>query len=96
MNKNKKKVLLLGISIVLVIGLLVSVSYAYWKFTASGQANVVVSKCFQLTFLEEENTNIELLNAYPIVDEEGSQLKPYIVRLNNTCDNDLTYQMRNM
>ena len=93
MNKNKKKVLLLGISIVLVIGLLVSVSYAYWKFTASGQANVVVSKCFQLTFLEEENTNIELLNAYPIVDEEGSQLKPYIVRLNNTCDNDLTYQM---
>ena len=65
MNKNKKKVLLLGISIVLVIGLLVSVSYAYWKFTASGQANVVVSKCFQLTFLEEENTNIELLNAYP-------------------------------
>ena len=86
--------MLLVVGILLTVVILGSTTYAYWRFEKTQEnANVIVSQCFDLTFEEEVNTNINLLNAYPIIDEEGKKLKPYVVRLTNKCNNELTYQM---
>ena len=92
--KKRDQVMLLVVGILLIVIVFGSTTYAYWRFEKTQEnANVIVSQCFDLTFEEDVNTNINLLNAYPIIDEEGKKLKPYVVRLTNKCNNELTYQM---
>ncbi len=92
--KKRDKVMLLIVMILLTVVFLGSTTYAYWKFEKTQeQSNVIVSQCFDLTFLEETDTTINLFNAYPMLDSEGRNLKPYVLHLTNHCENDLTYQM---
>ena len=47
--------------------------------------NKVAASCFSLSLTNEKN-NINLTNAYPILDEEGKKLTPYSFTITNTCD----------
>ena len=94
MKKKEKKILLLGLGVIAVITFLFGTTYAYWKFQKEQtNPNVIASKCFQLSFVEDSASTIQLMNAYPMTDEEGSQLTPYTFTLTNQCDNELSYQV---
>ncbi len=91
---KKKNIITLMIVLFITIVIFISGSYAYWKIEkASLNANVITSKCFDLNFEENQNSDIMLLKTYPISDEEGLKLAPYIARLTNKCSNSLNYQV---
>ena len=85
MEKKKRNILVIA---VLLIGIMaiIGVSYAYWilTYTQTG-VNKVAASCFSLSLSNEKN-NINLTNAYPILDEEGKKLTPYSFTITNTCD----------
>ena len=55
--------------------------------------NSIASSCFDITFEEEENTNIQLQNAFPLTDADGSLLKPYKFKIKNKCKAYVKYQV---
>jgi len=54
--------------------------------------NNLATICFKMT-LEEQTKGIQLENAIPITDTEGSNLTPYTFSIQNICDNYLQYQL---
>ncbi len=81
---NKKWIIGVGIFIVLLS--VIGISYALWIVTVSQTTiNKVSSSCLNLTLTNEKN-NINLQNAYPILDSEGESLTPYSFTITNTCD----------
>ncbi len=81
---KKKTMLMIGslIGVICIIG----VSYAYWRLTLSQTGiNRIASTCLSLSLTKEENA-INLVNAYPLLDEEGRQTVPYSFTVENTCD----------
>ena len=81
-RKSKLSLIILGLFIILTsIGL----SYAYWKFSLTGdKTNNATSGCFNIE-LTDQKDGINLTNAYPITDAEGLKLKPFSFTLRNTC-----------
>ena len=83
---NKKKKIILIIVILLVMMTVIGVSYAYWLLTfSSHNPSKLVTSCLNLSLTNEKN-NINLVNAYPITNEEGKKLTPYSFTITNTCD----------
>ena len=84
-NPNKKKILIIMGILIVLLGT-IGISYAYWivTYTQTG-VNKVAASCFSLSLTNEKN-NINLSNAYPILDEEGKKLTPYSFTITNTCD----------
>ena len=91
MNKNKI-ILSISFSIVLVICLVIGATYAYWSRTIVSENNLVLSGCFNITFTNESN-DISLNRAYPITDEEASNLTPYSFRVTNSCNVKAKYNI---
>ncbi len=84
-NPNKKKVLIIMVILLVLLGT-IGISYAYWILTYTQTVvNKVATSCFSLSLSNEKN-NINLANAYPILDEEGKKLTPYSFTITNTCD----------
>ena len=82
---KKKKVLIIMISIVLILSV-IGISYAIWTLNLSQKGfNKIAGSCFSLSLTNEKN-NINLVNAYPITNEEGKKLTPYSFTITNTCD----------
>ena len=82
---KKKKVLIIVISIVLILSI-IGISYAVWTLNLSQKGfNKIAGSCFSLSLTNEKN-NINLVNAYPITNEEGKKLTPYSFTITNTCD----------
>ena len=82
MKKRTKQIIVLVLSIVAIIG---SVSYALWsKSEIQESTNEVGSGCFDVE-IALDDVAIGLGNTYPITDEEGNNLKPYVVTLKNKC-----------
>ena len=82
---KKKKVLIIIISIVLILSI-IGLSYAIWALNLSQKGfNKIAGSCFSLSLTNEKN-NINLVNAYPITNEEGKKLTPYSFTITNTCD----------
>ena len=82
----KKKTILIGIGLLMVICITIGVSYAYWRLTLSQTGtNRITSSCLELQLTKEENA-INLDDAYPLTDEEGRQTTPYSFTVENTCD----------
>ena len=82
---KKKKVLIIMISIVLILSV-IGISYAVWTLNLSQKGfNKIAGSCFSLSLTNEKN-NINLVNAYPITNEEGKKLTPYSFTITNTCD----------
>ena len=88
--ENRKKIYL-SIGIITLIVLVVGISFALWNVNIAQEGiNTITSGCLKLT-LTEENDAINLRNAYPIPDNEASNLKPYNFKIENTCNNEVTY-----
>ena len=91
MSKGKTVTLTI-IGIFLLISLVIDISYSLWRVNLfQTTANTLVSDCFNITFTEENN--IELLNTYPMYDEDGSKLTPYTFTIKNNCVSYATYQI---
>ena len=89
MNKGKTIVLTV-IGILLLLSLMIGISYSLWRVNLfQTTANTLVTDCFNITFTEENN--IELLNTYPMYDEDGSKLTPYTFTIKNNCASYATY-----
>ena len=91
---SKKRTIALSIiGIFLLISLVIGISYALWRVNLfQTTANTLASDCFNITFTEENN--IELLNTYPMYDEDGSKLTPYTFTIKNNCASYAVYQVQ--
>ena len=89
MKQKRKKIFLLGIFLLLVIG----ISYAAWRFfTYQEENNRVTSSCLSIS-LTDVTDGIRLENAYPISDAEGMETSPYTFTITNTCNTFLSYEV---
>lgn len=88
---------LLIVGVLLAITTTIGSSYALWTITAIQEGtNKVTTGCFTLSYtdtLNNESTSIDLKNAYPISDENGLKLTPYIISLKNTCSIAAKYNL---
>jgi len=83
------------ISIIVIILGIVGFSYAYWLYIqAQTTTNLVTTGCFRFIFEEQANSNIQLLEAYPISDEDGKKLTPYTFTIRNECAQKAKYTIR--
>ena len=88
---NNKNIIIIVIVLLLILG--IGFSYAWWRYTViQDKTNVGVSKCFKLELANQAN-EINLTNMYPITDEEGRKLTPYIFTLKNTCSVSAKYSL---
>lgn len=91
---KRKKMILLGLSILLVLCTTLGLSYAYWKYSAEQQEeNLVESACINITLSDGVNGSLSLNKAHPITNEEGEKETPYIFNVTNTCRNSLDYNV---
>jgi len=91
MSKAKIKNVIVLLALIGVVSLL-SVSYAYWmlSFTQTNK-NTLATACFSIEFTEADDINLQ--NAYPIVDSEGEALTPYTFTITNKCNDYASYQI---
>ena len=91
MNKTNKVLIILGI----LIGILslLGISYAIWVLKLNqNNFNIVNSSCLKLNLINEKN-DINIENAYPLLNEEGKSLTPYEFTIENTCDLFVSYSV---
>ena len=92
MTKNKQKKLLLTTGILIAIGIIIGVSYAWWSHVVSQEGiNTIESTCLEIK-LTDQNP-ISLTNAYPITDAEARILTPYTFTITNTCTTTVEYDV---
>ena len=92
MSKNKKIILII-LSIFIVLGLFLGVSYAYYiKSHNQEVSNIVKTKCLNFSITNEKN-DINLDEQYPIPDTEGRKLTPYQFTITNTCEQFISYNV---
>ena len=90
---TKKNIIFLSISLVLIILLGIGVSYSMWNISVSQDTNnTAYTECFDLSITNKEN-NISLNNAYPISNDKGKSLTPFIFTVTNTCDITAEYSV---
>ena len=91
-NTGKKKITLI-VGILLVIGIIIGTSYAFWQITIVQESNnIIVSDCLDLTLSDVTNA-ISLEKAYPLTDEESENLIPYEFKITNTCNTTAYYDI---
>lgn len=91
--KKKYKIFLILIVVLLLSGLFISFSYAKWFISIKqNDSDVIASGCISLEIIEEKN-DINLINAIPMSDEEGSTTIPYSIRIQNTCSITVLYNI---
>ncbi len=90
MKKNKKKMLLLFVSL---LCLFIGGSFAYWMMvTTQTDFNVVSSECFKV-ILTNDGDSINLQKAYPVTDDEGLKENGFSFTIKNTCTTYAAYQV---
>ncbi len=90
---NKKRVFLMSLLSLCVLLVFVGASYAFFIYYKEGQKNnQLTTGNFQVTF-QEESGAIVLRNAYPMKDEEGIALDPYIFSVENKGNIAAKYQI---
>ena len=89
---KKYKVMLIAITIVLIGSIFLGTSYSLWQTSKTQEGvNEISVGCFNITYTNldsyggNEAGDINLVNAYPISDEAGSALTPYVFKIKNTC-----------
>lgn len=85
LKKISNKKIVIVTSIVMLLVLIASVSYAIWSrsFTQTG-TNLSKYDCFDIVYAENVN-EVSLSNGYPITDEEGLNAESYDLTIKNTC-----------
>ena len=90
MKKNKKKMLLIFVSL---LCLVIGGSFAYWMMvTTQTDFNIASSECFKV-ILTNEGDSINLQKTYPITDDEGLKENGYSFTIKNTCTTYAAYQV---
>ena len=89
----KKRVLILVVSLVVITGIIIGVSYAFFSVGGSQEtANTFTSGCLSIS-LTDESDSINLTNAYPVTDIEGLEGTSYDFTITNNCDSSTNYQI---
>ncbi|MDD4187204.1 MAG: hypothetical protein PHX04_00290, partial [Bacilli bacterium] len=85
-DSKSKKILIILTPIVLLV-LVLSISYAYWRIskTQSGINKLDILDCLEITLTDLSNA-INLEGDYPIPDSEGMEKEPYIFKVTNNCN----------
>lgn len=92
--KNEKKIGII-LSIVTVLICILAVSFAIFTFAGMGErSNIVTTGTLVLELDESLTDGITLLNAFPISDQEGLTLTPYVFSVRNTGSTTATYELR--
>ena len=86
---TKKEVIIFLVSLLII--LLASFSYAFYYSVDNREEDVFTTECFKTTFVDENDINLE--NAYPMSDTEGSRLTPYTFTIKNICNKAGEYQV---
>ena len=91
------------ICLVIIIALLIvtstlATSYSLWTVTETqSDNNNIVAGCFELDFNDldsnNESTSINLNNTYPISNQSGLRLTPYVLQIENTCSVAASYKL---
>lgn len=69
------------------------ISYAIWTILHTAtNTNVIQTGCFNTTFTENGNA-INLAEAFPTTDAEGSTMEPYTFTIENTCSLTASYNV---
>jgi len=91
--KKRYKIALVLITLLLVGTIFLGTSYSIWQRTNVQEGtNEVRVGCFTITYTNlasyggEAAGDIHLVNAYPISDESGSSLVPYMFNIKNECE----------
>ena len=91
MNKKSKRILLL-LGVLIGLLLVVGASYAVWRlYLSQTNTSKLLSACFKVTLEDQDEINLE--NAYPITDGDGSSLTPYKFTITNKCEGQVSYQI---
>ena len=89
----KKRIVILVVSLIAIMGIIVGVSYAFFSIGGSQeQANTFTSGCLNIS-LTNESTAINLTNTYPITDIEGLETTSYDFTIKNTCTTETNYSI---
>ena len=89
MEKDKKKIILISIGVILLITLVVGLSYAMYTFTGSGtKENVIQTGHIVITFNDVNNISIQ--NRYPETDSEGLANTDTNSQMTFTVTSDIT------
>ena len=89
----KKRMVILTVSLIAVVGIIVGVSYAFFSIGGSQeQANTFTSGCLNIS-LTDASSSINLTNTYPITDIEGLKGTSYDFTITNTCDTSTNYSI---
>ena len=92
MEKNKKKIIVVGILLTLLV--MIGTSYAWWTTTATQSGiNEIKSDCLELQ-IQDENDAISLPYAYPLTDEDAAKLKPFTFKVKNNCNTSVNYMKK--
>ena len=90
---NKKRIIILTVSLIAIIGIIVGVSYAFFSIGGSQeQANTFTSGCLNIS-LTDASSSISLSNIYPITDVEGLEGTSYDFTIENTCSTSTNYSI---
>ena len=96
MDKQKReKIILMSIAVIVVVGFISAFSLAALKKRVDGNSGKVVYKAGDLEVILDESgaSNIELENAIPTTDKDGSKLTPYNFSIKNNGDADICYEL---
>ena len=87
---KKKKILILGV--ILLLSIITGISFAYYIFRATQTGvNVFSTDCFKITF--EDSNDINLINAIPMRDQDAMNLIPYTFTISNVCNHVINYNV---
>jgi hypothetical protein len=77
--------------ILIILGIIIGVTYAYWITTTTQEdINVVETDCLKLQ-LSSTTGGITLEKTYPLTDEEAEELTPYTFEVKNICNTTAYY-----
>ena len=89
----KKRIIILVVSLIIVTGIIIGVSYAFFSTGGSQEtANTFQSGCLNIS-LTDASASINLNNIYPITDIEGLDGTSYDFTITNTCNTDANYEI---
>lgn len=95
--KNKQKLLLVIsiILVVLVIIFFIGNSFGFFRYLKKGEiVNVITINGISVEIINKDDDALNLENAYPVSDDEGLNLTPFVFKMTNNSSADIRYQIQ--
>ena len=95
MLKDKRKVILTIIAILLVLLIFLGLTYAFMKPVTEGNkyTNMEVKSCAKVLFTDTASSVINMTNAYPMSDPAGLNTDPYTFSISKTCEGNVSVRI---